>query len=724
MADMLADNSVSVAVELILSTTTRALRAIASVLTLVIGGTVQQEPSLRSTTSTGASGYCTPCDSATLLGALTAILRRLVSIIFSSLRTHYTSAGSQAKLKRKSALGRTRASQTQLAAFNAIDDVLGGLYALVLAPVVRSFFLLSQGFASACLGPCSTPNSRANSTRSNPSSGSRSSSGSKLPTDLRPAVLALLDDTLSALEEVLPGSPAVPSGPFSPGTGGGNAKVAAAAIPGAGQVKTLLALECVRELTKLYLPAPPLPCTEAEPSDSDSVGIGRTGGGHMGFVNDSSAEPGPGPSIREPPRGRGDASSANSDRAITNAAASTSRASRLGTATGNHQPPRTFPGLAHVLYQNLGSSDDSARPGTSFAHPFLPSSASSASASSSGPQAPAAHAIFTGLRSRWADVAGNLGESLAGAISGPGGGLVRGAPPASQAADSHAHAQRGGRGGAEDLRVSERLARLARKDAVWYLCTALHRLMPAAPGSGSGSCSSAAGATSAGASTFTPPYSGPNTTPDVDTDMDPSSHQEEPGVEHAPTPACTPPASADTAAEQAVYDALADLLRRTQPPPKWPTRELSCLESSSIAGSCPCSSSSPASSASSSAGSASPGSDSKSTATSKLNRTGQVSRACAAGAPSASVSVAVPTSRERGGTNSGGCDASSSAAAQTGAGDSEYLREAERTRKRLRTVGDGARTRMHVEAGPASVRMGEVERGMLLAVLERAWLGV
>ncbi|TFK91540.1 hypothetical protein K466DRAFT_314049 [Polyporus arcularius HHB13444] len=716
MADMLADNSVSVAVELILSTTTRALRAIASVLTLVIGGTVQQEPSLRSTTSAGAgaSGYCTPCDSATLLGALTAILRRLVSIVFSSLRTHYTSAGSQAKLKRKSALGRTRASQTQIAAFNAIDDVLGVLYALVLAPIVRSFFLLSQGFTSACLGPCSKPNSRANSTRTNPGSGSRSSSGSKLPTDLRPAVLALLDDTLSALEEVLPGSPAVPSGPFSPG----NAKVAAAAIPGAGQVKTLLALECMRELTKLYLPAPPLPCTEAEPSHSDSVGIGRTGGGHMGFVNDNSAEPGPGPSIREPTRGRGDTSSANSDRTITNAA-STSRAGRLGTATGNHQPPRTFPGLAHVLYQNLGSSDDSTRPGTSFAHPFLPSSAASASSSSSGSQAPAAHAIFTGLRSRWADVAGNLGETLVGAISGPGCGLVRGgAPPASQAADSHAHAQRGERGGAEDLRVSERLARLARKDAVWYLCTALHRLLPAAPGSGS--CSSAAGATVAGASTFTPPSSGPNMTPDVDTD--PSGNQEEPGVEHAPTPACTPPASADTAAEQTVYDALADLLLRTQPPPRWPTRELSGLQSSSIAGSCPCSSSSSssASSASSSAGSASPGSDS--------NRTGQLSRACAAGAPSASasvsvsVAVAVPTSRERGGTNSGGCE--SSAGAHTGAGDSEYLREPGRTRKRLRTVGDGARTRMQVEAGPASVRMGEVERGMLLAVLERAWLGV
>ncbi|KAI0696477.1 hypothetical protein C8T65DRAFT_663606, partial [Cerioporus squamosus] len=698
----------------------RALRAIASVLDLVIGGCVQQEPSLRSDTSAGRTGsICTPCDSATLLGALTAISRRLVSSVLSSLRTHYISAGSQAKAKRKSALGRTRASQTQLAAANAIDDVLGGLYALVLAPIVRSFFPLSQGFASACVGSRSKPGSRTNSPRSNPSSETRSGSGSKLPTDVRPAVLALLDDTLSALEDVLPGSPAASSGPFSPAIGGGYAKAVAAAIPDAKQVETLLALECVRELTKLYVPAPPRPRTAAEPSelDSASVDIGPTT-----FVNDSSPDPGPGPGTKEPTRGRGDASSANSDRANTTTGASTSRAGRSGTATGNHQPPRTFPGLAHVLYQNLGSSDDSTRPGTSSAHPFLPSSAS---ASSSAPRAPAAHAIFTGLRSRWAGVAGNLGESLVGATSGPGCGPVRGAPPASLAASSHirADAQRGERGDAEDLR--ERVTRLARKDTVWYLCTALHRLLPAAPGSGSGGPSApgpGAAWTTAGASTFSPPSSGPNTGSDVDTD--PSGNQVH-GVGHAPAPTCTtPPASADTAAEQAVYDALAELLRRTQPPPRcrWSDRDLSWLLASSTSSpACPRACASSASSCSSSAGSAPPGEEGS-------NHTDAKSRGCGRstgpGAPSVSVSVPV---RDRGGTNSGECESESSAGPVTGAaaGDSEDLRERMGERpSRTDSEGEDADARSAPDVRMHDIFMGEVERGMLLAVLERAWLGV
>lgn len=98
---------------------------------------------------------------------------------------------------------------------------------------------------------------------------------------------------------------------------------------------------------------------------------------------------------------------------------------------------------------------------------------------------------------------------------------------------------------------------------------------------------------------------------------------------------------------------------------------------------------------------------------------------------SGSVAVPVPifSSRDRGGTKSEACDAS--AGAQTGAGDSEDLRE--RVRKRSRSGMDDTRprawARMQVGLGPeeeasVSIRMGEVERGMLLAVLERAWLGV
>ncbi|RPD59384.1 hypothetical protein L227DRAFT_576224 [Lentinus tigrinus ALCF2SS1-6] len=767
MADMLNDNPLSVAVELVLSTTIRALRAIASVLDLVIGDCVQQEPSLHSKTSAASAGRsgsnCTPCDPATLLGALTAILRRLISTVLTSLRRHYTAAGSQANAKRKSAVARTRASQTQTAAFNAMDDVLGGLYALVLAPIVRSFYPLSQGFVSACLEARSRSGSRTNPR----SSGSGSSS--KLPTDLRPALLALLDDSLSALEDVLPGSPAATSGPLSPGIG---AKLAAA-IPVAGHVKTLLALESVRELAQLYLPVRPLLCTEAEAEAeppnlaSDSVDIGRTVSDRAAFVinlnNDNSADPGPGPSTKEPTRegGRGDAASANSDRggASTSRARHSWKTTTSSTGNPNHDqqqqqqhsqvPPRTFPGLAHVLYQNLpcppGSRDDSTRPGTSSAHPlrpavFAPSACATASASTPAAAA-SAGAVFTGLRSRWA---GNLGETLLGATSGPGGGPVRGVPPASLAETSHAHAhaQRGGAGTqcAEDLRgrerERERVTRLARKDAVWYLCTALRRVLPAAPGSGGTAAGSGTGTgtgsrtgkgNGTGATTCTPPSSGPNNHPSPDAEVgvvDPSGNQGHGrGSKHASSDSDSDPPrapSADTAAEQAVYDALADLLRLTQPRARRsdfvPTVAMDVdvdvdvdrepLSSPIVVCCCSCSSSS-CPSASDSCASASCSSRTHS------NHAGRGPRSTGPRGTNASHGHATPTP--------------TMPAAGPGQSESEDPRERVRKRSRSEMEMEGMEEGvggLAAASASVSVRMGEVERGMLLAVLERAWLGV
>ena len=842
---MLADNPVSVEVDLVRSTAVRALRAVGSVLDRVIGGDGARQSSLHlntstsTSTSTSASGRsgsgsnCTPCDPATVLGALAAMLRRLVSTVLTALRMHYysaagsqvtattkTNANANVNAKRPSRPGRGRAAQAQIqkAALDAMDDVMGGVYELVLAPVVRAFFSLSVGFAEACLGSGSGSRSGSRSGTNSPRSnhGSDSSSNSKAkansPTDLRPALLALLDDTLCALEEVLPASPspAARPGPSSLSPGLGGAKLAAA-IPGAGQVKTLLALECVQELGKLYLPQHVRPLSDLGPASdstsisiatSASVAIGRTTSDSSTSVHvsahDSSAAPGPGPGAREPTRG--DAASANSDRA----GASTSTARHSWTTTGDHdrdrdhgqrthhdhrQPPRTFPGLAHVLDQTLGSSDDSTRLGTSMtpvqAHPQRERALPLAGA----PSAPAACAnananemIFTGLRSRWASVAGNFGETNLGATSGPGSGPVRGGASASSAGGSHAHVHvqceegaRGG-GGAEDLRRRERVTRLARKDAVWYLCAALHRLLPDAPtGCGPATATDAgantgAGAdTGTGASTFSPPSSGTDPYPNLNAapDADPKM----PGIEQVSSTSAA--ASADTAAEQAVYDALADLLRRTQPPPPQARRAavgsggvLSMSSSSSSSSSslsesmgplsssivAPCSSSPFSSASASSPASASASYAYRKDANPNLNHAGpepDQEREPRCGS----------TGHASRGTTSGPCESEpqsesdavnmgsghAAACAGTGELESEDLRlraqrvpKPKRSRAEMECVPgmEDTRTRtrgqVHAQGGlgvglrapSGSVRMGEVERGMLLAVLERAWLGV
>lgn len=317
LADMLPvddDDALSVPPDLISATTTRALRAVASVIDTLVSSCGDRAPRTNGLliTSTNSNSILKASDPATIVDALNASSRRLVSVSVSALvaydRAHTASTTTtkppESRKKQKSAVGLP--SEPSGAAARAVDDLLGVLYTLVLAPAVRSFSPLSGGFVEACLGVDSTsgprfgPRSPPGTAQNGSTTTSATISPSWLthPPDLRPSILALVDDALCVLEQVLPatnGSSGTSSdasasaSAFAPASSGSCTPSAASgsgtrsqtqsscsvfknagpdshahyqagvgagaeAIPSACHVKMLLALECVRELEKLYLP--------------------------------------------------------------------------------------------------------------------------------------------------------------------------------------------------------------------------------------------------------------------------------------------------------------------------------------------------------------------------------------------------------------------------------------------------------------------------------------
>ncbi|KAI0820653.1 hypothetical protein BC628DRAFT_844936 [Trametes gibbosa] len=243
----------------------------------------------------------------------------------------------------------------------------------------------------------------------------------------------------------------------------------------------------------------------------------------------------------------------------------------------------------------------------------------------------------------------NLGETAREYVSGQANGAVRGQEP-----DGGGNNVRAGAvSGSDGKGTRARIARLARKDAGWWLCAVLDRMLVSSPGlalgSGDRAGSGHAASTPDDGLTGTTGHAG-NTGSDI--------------------------------AHQAVYDALADLLRRTRPYPGLARRASASL-----------------------APSPSPRGHSPNTSNHAQERSGS-----ATGLPSTGAETekhqAEPHSQETVGS----------------AGNPEL--NVEKTRAGARSAG--ARDR-RAHAGDAGARMdaqmSEVERGMLLAVLERAWLG-
>ncbi|KAL1940627.1 hypothetical protein VTO73DRAFT_8062 [Trametes versicolor] len=536
LVELLSADPTAASVDLVLSTTLRALKAVQAVFSRMVA---------RYGSTAGTSGTCSDAglaagktwDPASTLDMLVAFVRSLVCAVVPTLLARYAAATKETNSKRFGLKRAGAACATARATLTAVDDILGSVYELLLVPAVRAFVLLSKGHLVACFAGTSTPRGKKRLDDAPPAS-----------PDLRPDVFTLLEGLLAILDDVLP----YIAPPCTPVRSPGRTSAAALApIPGSDQVKTMLALECIRELERLYHP------------DGDDL------------PNDASDSP----------------------------------------AQAYSRPAHTPASLAAS-----SSGTHAARPGT----------------------APAALPITERAHPR---AARDLGETASGPAQH--GGPVRDSLRAGAASASGGKAQRGRRAGRVDAGVDARIAKLARKDAVWWLCAVLDRLLPCLP----------------------PPSVGP--------ERETAAAGDDPTAYSGPVPAYNGPTGAAAVgadvAHEAVYAALADLLRRTRP------------------------------------------------------------RACSSRPP---LPPASPSSSPRGLSPRASNHAESSPPAlgeatddvgpgpSMGAGGGKSKRGLEKASAPSRGERPRAEDRRAGWAGAGDVGMGEVERGMLLAVLERAWLGV
>ncbi|KAI0327958.1 hypothetical protein GY45DRAFT_1347433 [Cubamyces sp. BRFM 1775] len=252
LVDVLAADAMAVPVDLVLSTTMRALKGIE---TVFLGLVARYGPpsSLNSPgadlTSLGLlsgarAASASRCDPASVLEALLNSVCTLVSTVLSALFVQRATKAKEAT-KKKIGIARARAAHAaSLSSTAAIDDVLSGLYAHLLGPALHAFSALSEGYLTTSLaGTFDTT-----ATGDEPTN---------LP-DLRPDVFVLLGHVLKSLEDTFSGNE--PSSIFASSPAAPSATVPAApnaAVPVLDDVRTILALECVRELGKLYLPPDP-----------------------------------------------------------------------------------------------------------------------------------------------------------------------------------------------------------------------------------------------------------------------------------------------------------------------------------------------------------------------------------------------------------------------------------------------------------------------------------
>ncbi|KAH9891281.1 hypothetical protein C8Q73DRAFT_667206 [Cubamyces lactineus] len=691
---MLAADAMTVPVDLVLSTTMRALKAIEAVFLGLIaryGPPSGLNSSGADLTSSGlSSGTPAPsaskCDPTSVLDALTTSVCSLVSTVLSALFAQHTKKAKEAT-KKKIGIAQVRAAHTATAASAAaIDAVLGGLYAHILGPALRAFATLSEGYLTTCLA-----------------GNSNNTIGDELTIlpDLRPDAFVLLGDVLTVLEDTFSGNE--PTSSAAPSVTVPATPAASAAIPALSDVRTILALECVRELGKLYLPPDPPRLRSLTDESARPNAVARAPHGYAQDDPPSSdspwqaySRPGTTPtacSLRARLANASDCASTSG--AVPSAASCSSSASRAGTGT--------LPGSA-LSSVGVGA-------GVSV----------SASVGRGAPRAPR-----------------NLGETYSGTSSGPGRGPVSAdhpstlaSLPGSKEVEAAAEQERvrplrapvrySGRAGAVADIVSvvpsadgnpqakrkrqrretgegaadlgARIAKLAKKDTVWWLCAVLDRLLPSLPAPPSASTSASPHASQLEAMSLGS-ASGNCSAPAM---CNPSACTSMPA---APTARCV------DVAYEAVYDALADLLRRTRPR----LRLEHIPPAAAAVGLRP--------SPPSLRGLSSSASNHARAGSSRTSRHRGILGSAEEGLAEMEVE------------GEAGAVAVDMAVGEGSSGNSNLWQASAKDARKAEAHGGRMGPRevlgetVDQRAGQGGVEMGEVERGLLLAVLERAWLGV
>ncbi|CDO74794.1 hypothetical protein BN946_scf185001.g42 [Trametes cinnabarina] len=649
LIEMLIANTVAVPVDLIMSTTLRSLRAVGDVFTGVLRcyeslSDIAKSPGVKqnsvhygrtdSSSSTGPASISTNLSgngcvlpSSSTLETLSVLLRSLLSSAIPALLVHNNAVAKQAT-KKKTRLSHARVAHIHTSACTvAIDNILGSVYEHVLLPTIRAFAMLSEAYLIDCL------RLNSGSVREGPAFDDIPDS---LP-DLRPDIFTLLGEVLTVLKDSL-SQPRIETPRKTPATDSSASTSPSAgpfaANPTSGDVETLLALECIRELGKLYFPV----STSDHPETPNCM---QQSSGSSTDVN-----PVPYPATPNAPAALATTLLSASDSATTSASIPAPRcASASAPSAPSRQPER-------------------ARPGTC-ASARRPPTVTLLEADSGPPRS-----------------ARNFGETYAGERASGRGPLSSHTPdhsvrPLRSGGDNAsaippAHGQaafaRGSASGLRDgLSRNARIAELARKDAVWWLCAVLDRMLPPVPSvsppgdqQAPGSASSTASASEASGS-----------------------------AAPAPTSTASGARSCSDIANEAVYDALADLLRRTRPRMDLRNALDTGLGTLGVNGGCaPSSPPSP--------------------------RELSPRASTHAQADLAAVAVADHTVLDADESMELGLE-----------GKHQESLESEKEVGKAGTREEDLRAGRPVgTSGGTGAEMSEVERGMLLAVLERAWLGV
>ncbi|KAI0641171.1 hypothetical protein C8Q79DRAFT_1032207 [Trametes meyenii] len=597
----------AVPVDLILSTTTRGLEAVGTVIFRIIsrlgaGAGVASDRGLGSARASSSCGW----DPGSTIEVLVTLVASLVSTVIPALSAHCVGLNKNSKKKRGIKRPRSEAEA-------AIDNILGSLYELVLIPSIRSFSVLSEGYLSTCLS---------GSPELLPGKALHDAQTSAVAPDIRADIFTMLDSVLTVLEDTFSNS----GGKHTLSSGSVSSSADAAlpsAITGPASVTTLLALECIRELEKLYLP--PGANTTISTSGSPTPTYTPT---------DEPARPRPGVGPQSP-------------------------------SAPSHSPqqgyPRTGPAAAHAPDSAPASASNAAcssasqraRPGTARAHHPSPGC---------GP--PRAARNFGEISSVPPHGAGpergeREGDSVRAAAALSSGGKAKAKTQNSRTASARASAR------------SVRIAKLARKDAVWWLCAALDRLLPTLPPPSSPSTPQRASAVEA----------------EDSSEGDPAAPGTRADAAHA----------APAVAHEAVYAALADLLRRTRP------RGLSLSLASLASNHAPDAPDPPGTCAAMDVD-----------ADVQIHVRGEI---LLDGDMGGKRNTGRQTTTQTEGEREGKAKARPRGEAPCHPGSGSGRSETADGRAR-----EGDRRAGSADAG--AVAMGEVERGMLFAVLERAWLGV
>ncbi|KAI9065522.1 hypothetical protein FKP32DRAFT_1756584 [Trametes sanguinea] len=554
LVELLAADAMAVPVDLILSTSLRALeaagRSFAGVLqcygpySSAAGelGTGLRSDTLRRLSASNSTGSASTFTAHSGVGqkssssapnctleTLASLLCSLLSVVLPALLDHHKALAVQFSRKKASKKSKRAEHTATFACAAAIDEILGAVYQHMLLPAIRAFALLSEGYLSDCFFAGTGSNHELNAADDDVSTG--------LP-DLRSAMFTLLQEVLAVLEDTLSQAQVEPkktSTPASPCTDTSAFAENPARIPSPYDIRTLLALECIRELGKLYLsditsdPAEPSHCTQSSCSSTDE-NPGPYAGTHVRrwHAPDSCYQPYFHAATPSGP--------ATFTKTLLSASDSASTSASIPPLSPSAPAPASRSSSSATFQQHAR-----AQPGT-LACAVRPPTCTLPDAESGPPRA-----------------ARNLGETYSGARpSAPGPSSSdhgartlrshRASAPAVPPEHGKPQLGRGNaRGRAGSARIA-RIAKLARKDAAWWLCAVLDRLLPSLPS-----------LPPRAAQQDSPP---PRSASSLGAARDPAGSA-------APTPSSTGSESCSDVANEAVYYALVDLLRRTRPRPRF-----------------------------------------------------------------------------------------------------------------------------------------------------------